>query len=285
MDNEEHKKHKRNKYVLFPLESEIVWKMYKTLIFNFWDIKTFYLVDQKEEKNLKYLYRVLKFFSKVDKINCIVSEIYNKVEAEAKFFLGHQSYIESFHVRVSSEIIEKSYDECGRQSASDTDQADREENGRIGLKRRRLFYEQKQLGSECCLDRLRDSFDKLAKYEDILGLFKMLHTFNLFCSFLTEFTLKTSGITVSSKLMYFFEKTLSDRKILQYFSQYMIVEINNAANVHDDGIQVLNNSSIEILVKIFEEIICNYLAPSLSNSNDQSSMVQSFYLDFRKNFQ
>lgn len=104
-----------NKYVLFPIQNEDIWRMYKTHIACFWtveeidmsnDYKDFKTLNKNEQHFIKY---ILAFFAASDGIvnENISMNFINEIESnEAKCFYGFQTAMENIHSETYSLLID-----------------------------------------------------------------------------------------------------------------------------------------------------------------------------------
>jgi len=106
---------KKNKYVLFPIQNEKVWNIYKKALTAFWTVEEVDLAnDLKDWENLtqneKYFIKnVLAFFAASDGIvneNLAINFIQEIDITEAKCFYGFQIAIENVHSEMYSLLIE-----------------------------------------------------------------------------------------------------------------------------------------------------------------------------------
>ena len=114
-DNEILLSDEENRYVIFPIKHDDIWKMYKKAEANFWtteeldlskDYKDFISMDEKERY---FIENVLAFFAASDGIvnENLVERFCNEVQVlEAKFFYGVQISIENIHSETYSLLID-----------------------------------------------------------------------------------------------------------------------------------------------------------------------------------
>ena len=104
-----------NRYVIFPIKQEPIWKMYKKAMSSFWtpeeidlskDMDDFTKLKDEEQHFIK---NVLAFFAASDGIvnENLVERFCNEVKVlEAKFFYGFQIAIENIHSETYSLLID-----------------------------------------------------------------------------------------------------------------------------------------------------------------------------------
>ena len=104
-----------NRYVIFPIKQEPIWRMYKKAVSSFWtpeeidlskDIDDFTKLKDEEQHFIK---NVLAFFAASDGIvnENLVERFCNEVHVlEAKFFYGFQIAIENIHSETYSLLID-----------------------------------------------------------------------------------------------------------------------------------------------------------------------------------
>ena len=115
MDKELLLSEEENRYVLFPIKQEPIWRMYKKAVSSFWtpeeidlskDIDDFTKLKDEEQHFIK---NVLAFFAASDGIvnENLVERFCNEVHVlEAKFFYGFQIAIENIHSETYSLLID-----------------------------------------------------------------------------------------------------------------------------------------------------------------------------------
>jgi len=105
----------QNRYVIFPIQHDDIWKMYKKAMANFWtpeelDLSKDYDDFMKLSDNERYfIENVLAFFAASDGIvnENLVERFCNEVKVlEAKFFYGFQIAIENIHSETYSLLID-----------------------------------------------------------------------------------------------------------------------------------------------------------------------------------
>ena len=104
-----------NRYVIFPIKYDDIWKMYKKAMANFWtpeeldlskDYDDFLTLTDNERHFIEH---VLAFFAASDGIvnENLVERFCNEVQLlEAKFFYGFQIAMENIHSEMYSLLIE-----------------------------------------------------------------------------------------------------------------------------------------------------------------------------------
>ena len=115
MDNDPLLSEDTKRYVIFPIQRDDVWKMYKKSEANFWtteeldlskDLKDFNGLNDKEKY---FIENVLAFFAASDGIvnENLVERFCNEVQLlEAKFFYGFQIAMENIHSETYSLLID-----------------------------------------------------------------------------------------------------------------------------------------------------------------------------------
>jgi ribonucleotide reductase beta subunit family protein with ferritin-like domain len=104
-----------NRYVIFPIKQDAIWKMYKKAVSSFWTPEEIdlskdmddYVKLKDEEKH--FINSVLAFFAASDGIvnENLVERFCNEVQVlEAKFFYGFQIAIENIHSETYSLLID-----------------------------------------------------------------------------------------------------------------------------------------------------------------------------------
>ena len=103
------------RYVIFPVQQEPIWKMYKKAVSSFWTVEEIDLSkDMDDYKQLKeeeqhFIKNVLAFFAASDGIvnENLVERFCNEVQVlEAKFFYGFQVAMENIHSETYSLLID-----------------------------------------------------------------------------------------------------------------------------------------------------------------------------------
>lgn len=105
----------KNRYVIYPIKYDDIWKMYKLAVSSFWTVEEIDLAKdlddwQKLSDNERYFIKnILAFFAGSDGIvnENLSSRFMNEVMIpEAKFFYGFQIAIESIHSETYSLLID-----------------------------------------------------------------------------------------------------------------------------------------------------------------------------------
>ena len=106
-----------NRYVIFPIKQEPIWKMYKKAESNFWTAEEIDLTKDHKDYNEKlndneryFINNVLAFFAASDGIvnENLVEKFCQEVKIlEAKFFYGFQIAMENIHSETYSLLIDK----------------------------------------------------------------------------------------------------------------------------------------------------------------------------------
>ena len=116
MDNSEKLlSEEENRYVIFPIQHDDIWKMYKVAEANFWTTEELDLTkDIKDYKTLSdnekyFINNVLAFFAASDGIvnENLVEKFCQEVKVlEAKFFYGFQIAMENIHSETYSLLLD-----------------------------------------------------------------------------------------------------------------------------------------------------------------------------------
>ena len=105
----------KNRYVIFPIQHDKFWKMYKAAEANFWtteeldlskDMKDWNTLNQHEQHFVEH---ILAFFAASDGIvnENLVERFCQEVQIlEAKFFYGFQIAVENIHSETYSLLID-----------------------------------------------------------------------------------------------------------------------------------------------------------------------------------
>jgi ribonucleoside-diphosphate reductase beta chain len=105
----------KDRFVLFPIQHDAIWKMYKTSVANFWTAEEIDLQsDMNHWINLKdderhFISHVLAFFAASDGIvneNLVVNFMQDITIPEARCFYGFQIAIENIHAETYSLLID-----------------------------------------------------------------------------------------------------------------------------------------------------------------------------------
>lgn len=103
-----------NRYVIFPIQYDTVWEMYKKAVASFWTVEEISFSDAAEwnkltENEQRFIENTLAFFAGSDGIvnENLVTRFYNDVQIpEAKAFYTFQMAIESIHSECYSLLID-----------------------------------------------------------------------------------------------------------------------------------------------------------------------------------
>ncbi len=105
----------RNRYVIFPITHDAIWKMYKLAVSSFWTVEEVDLAKDPDDwekltdNERHFIKNILAFFAASDGIvnENLSSRFMNEVMApEAKAFYGFQIAIESIHSELYSLLID-----------------------------------------------------------------------------------------------------------------------------------------------------------------------------------
>lgn len=101
-------------YVIFPINHQDMWKMYKQLVDNFWSVTE--TIQELEKLNLNYDEKqFMKYFSSIfaspeskGLVNENFAEEFCKIiqVTEAKFFYGHQLFVQNIHFEMYNKLLE-----------------------------------------------------------------------------------------------------------------------------------------------------------------------------------
>ena len=102
-------------YVIFPINHEDMWAMYKHLVDNFWSVTE--TGQQFDSLALKYNdVQFMKYFSSIfaspqsrGLVNDNFAEEFCKLiqVTEAKFFYGHQLFVQNIHYEMYNQLLDK----------------------------------------------------------------------------------------------------------------------------------------------------------------------------------
>lgn len=103
-----------NQYVIFPINHDDMWTMYKGLVGNFWSVTE--TLEDLDSLNLDYNEKkFMKLFSSIfaspdsrGLVNDNFAEEFCKVVqvTEAKFFFGHQLFVQNIHYEMYNKLLE-----------------------------------------------------------------------------------------------------------------------------------------------------------------------------------
>lgn len=101
-------------YVIFPIKHDDMWHMYKTLVENFWSItENIEHIEQQlclNNNETKFLKILCSFYAAMDFgiVNENFSEEFSKLIqiTEAKFYYGHQLFVQNIHFELYNKLIE-----------------------------------------------------------------------------------------------------------------------------------------------------------------------------------
>ncbi|CAF0719190.1 unnamed protein product [Brachionus calyciflorus] len=203
------------KYVIFPINHEDMWRMYKNLVDNFWSVtETIQDLEKltftyNEKQFMKYFSSIFSSPKSSGLVNENFAEEFCKViqVTEAKFFYGHQLFIQNIHSEMYNKLL--------------TNFTDSNEE------REKLF-------------KIVENFDSVAKKREWIEKWKntsfgeqlvassclhglLFSSLELICSWLK---IKTRTI-LSHELMDFFEKMILDQELQRDFSCLMISHLRN----------------------------------------------------------
>lgn len=104
-------------YVIFPIQHQDMWHMYKGLVDNFWSVTEANTVAEIDMINLKYDEgNFMKYFTSIfaspnsrGLVNDNFAEEFCKLiqVTEAKFFYGHQLMVQNIHYEMFNELLNK----------------------------------------------------------------------------------------------------------------------------------------------------------------------------------
>ena len=104
-----------NQYVIFPINHDDMWSMYKQLVDNFWSPTD--SINQLEKLNLTYNEKqFMKYFSSIfaspksrGYVNDNLAEHFCSViqVTEAKFFYGHQLFVQNIHYEMYNQLLDQ----------------------------------------------------------------------------------------------------------------------------------------------------------------------------------
>ncbi len=103
-----------NQYVIFPINHDDMWSMYKELVNNFWSVTE--NIQQLDSLALNYNEKqYMKYFSSIfaspeshGLVNENFAEELCKIiqVTEAKFFYGHQLFVQNIHFEMYNKLID-----------------------------------------------------------------------------------------------------------------------------------------------------------------------------------
>lgn len=104
-----------NQYVIFPIKHDQMWHMYKELVGNFWSpTEALQNLDSYalNESEIDFLKSVSGYYASPQSIGLVnenLAEEFSKViqVTEAKFFFGHQTFVQNMHYEMYNKIFEK----------------------------------------------------------------------------------------------------------------------------------------------------------------------------------
>lgn len=104
-----------NQYVIFPINHHDMWGMYKELVGNFWSVTE--TLEQIDNLSLTYDETMfMKYFSSIfasphsrGLVNDNFAEEFCKLiqVTEAKFFYGHQLFVQNIHYEMYNKLFDK----------------------------------------------------------------------------------------------------------------------------------------------------------------------------------
>lgn len=103
-----------NQYVIFPINHDDMWCMYKALVDNFWSVTETIenldklLLDYSEKKYMKLFTSIFASPDSQGLVNDNFAEEFCKVVqvTEAKFFFGHQLFVQNIHYEMYNKLLD-----------------------------------------------------------------------------------------------------------------------------------------------------------------------------------
>lgn len=101
----------QTQYVIFPIEYEDIWKMYKSFVENIWTVQEHLSPLTFNDKETHFFKIFAAFFATSNSFGLVnenfVEEFAKTVQiAEAKFFYGHQLFIQNIHFEMYNKLFE-----------------------------------------------------------------------------------------------------------------------------------------------------------------------------------
>ena len=104
-----------NQYVIFPIKHDDMWSMYKQLVDNFWSPTE--SINQLDKLNLNYNEKqFMKYYSSIFAspksrgfVNDNLAEHFCSIiqVTEAKFFYGHQLFVQNIHYEMYNQLLDQ----------------------------------------------------------------------------------------------------------------------------------------------------------------------------------
>jgi ribonucleoside-diphosphate reductase subunit M2 len=104
-------KETQTQYVIFPIEYDDMWKMYKSFVENIWTVQEHLSPLAFNDKETHFFKIFAAFFATSNSFGLVnenfVEEFAKTVQiAEAKFFYGHQLFIQNIHFEMYNKFFE-----------------------------------------------------------------------------------------------------------------------------------------------------------------------------------
>lgn len=104
-----------NCYVIFPINHDDMWHMYKALVDNFWSVTEniqqldMLVLDYDEKIFFKEFSSIFASPKSAGLVNENFAEAFSKIinVTEAKFFYGHQLFVQNIHYEMYNKLLEK----------------------------------------------------------------------------------------------------------------------------------------------------------------------------------
>jgi hypothetical protein len=103
-----------NQYVIFPICHDDMWRMYKSLVDNFWSVTEdiqqlkMLVLDSDEKAFFKYFSSIFASPNSAGLVNENFAEEFSKIinVTEARFFYGHQLFVQNIHYEFYNRLLE-----------------------------------------------------------------------------------------------------------------------------------------------------------------------------------
>ena len=103
-----------NQYVIFPINHDDMWRMYKELVGHFWSVTETIenldalSLDYNEKMYMKHFASIFASPDSRGLVNDNFAEEFSKVVqvTEAKFFFGHQLFVQNIHYEMYSKLLD-----------------------------------------------------------------------------------------------------------------------------------------------------------------------------------
>lgn len=218
------------KYVIFPINHEDMWKMYKTLVDNFWSVtETIQDLEKitftyNEKQFMKYFSGIFASPKSCGLVNENFAEEFCKViqVTEAKFFYGHQLFVQNIHSEMYNKLMNHFIDSTEEREKlfKIVENFDAVVNKRDWVEKwRNGSFGEQLVASSCLHGLLFSSLDLVYNWLKV----------------------KTRAI-MSHELIGFFERMMHDQELQRDFSCLMISHLRNKPS-KDKIIETINQAA------------------------------------------